>query len=200
MAKHLFRLILLAVIVASGIYLIRNLGGLKPNKTQTPALTTTAASSDQETTVDSPDAKLTLSMLEQKSKDSATYLFFVKNNETGAKNQIFSKTVGLNETLFIPHNTWSPDYKYIFLKEGSPTQSRYFVLTSAGSPLTKDSQTVEIAELFAKKYPDYKITDVTGWAAPTLIILNTSKGNGTEGPSFWFEVPSGAFVQLSSHF
>ena len=191
MARHLVKILALLLIVATGVYLATSLGG---KKAKSPAITTVASSVDQETAVDSPDGKLTLTMLEQKNKDTTAYIFSV------AGKQIFSQTVGAGQTFFIPHNTWSPDYKYVFLKEGSPTQSRYFVLTSSGASITKDSQTLEIAELFAKKYPDYKITDVTGWAAPTLIIVNSAKADSTQGPSFWFEIPSGGFTQLSSHF
>ena len=55
-------------------------------------------------------------------------------------------------------------------------------------------------ELFAQKYADYKITDVTGWAAPTLLVVNTDKLDGTVGPSFWFDVASLSFTRLSTRF
>ena len=48
--------------------------------------------------------------------------------------------------------------------------------------------------------PDYNIDEATGWGGLSLIVINTKKVNGGEGPSFWVDVPSGKFTQLSSHF
>src|SRR3972149_5869304 len=58
--------------------------------------------------------------------------------------------------------------------------------TTSGEPLSQDSETIEFAELFETKYPDYKITAVTGWGGINLIVFNTDKINGGTGPSFWF--------------
>jgi hypothetical protein len=53
---------------------------------------------------------------------------------------------------------------------------------------------MEISELFYAKYSEYKITDITGWAAPNLLIVNTDDVNSEEGPSFWFDVSSKTFI------
>jgi hypothetical protein len=86
------------------------------------------------------------------------------------------------------------------LKETNSAQTSYFVLTTSGAPVTKDAQTLDILSLFTAKYPNYTITDATGWAGPTLVVINTNKSDGGIGPSFWFDAGSQSFIQLSTRF
>ena len=151
--------------------------------------------------VESPDMKQTLTMKEQKNGSSVTHTFLTSGEKEHAQQQVFTKTVDLPKTITIPFNAWSPGgNKYFFLKETVNRLHIYIVLTSLGKPVARDLQTVVVEELFAKKYADYKITDVTGWAAPTLLVVNTDKLDGTVGPSFWFDVASLSFTRLSTRF
>ena len=139
------------------------------------------AESPKSTTIEAPDGKDKLIMKEEKNKENITYTFTTSR-------QVFTKTVPIGTEISIPFNTFSPDNKYFFLKEGD----NYFV------PL--EDQILDISGLFAAKYPDYKITDVTGWGGMNLIVVNTDKASGGIGPSFWFEVPSQTFIPLSIRF
>ncbi len=150
------------------------------------------AESPVSTTIDSPDGKKKLTVKEEKGKETKTYTFSVLDLATGFYKDIFNKTVPTATTLSIPLNTFSPDDKYIFLKETSGDTFTYFV------PL--EGQTLDILSMFAEKHPDYKITDVTGWGGMTLIVVNTDKKDGGQGPSFWFDVTSKSFIQLNNRF
>jgi hypothetical protein len=97
-------------------------------------------------------------------------------------------------------NTVSPDNKYFFIKETVPGKTLYLVFSADGKPITKESHYVEFAEKFSARYPDLKITEATGWGGMNLIVFNTDKADGGSGPSFWFEVPNGSFIQLSNRF
>lgn len=143
---------------------------------------------------DSPDGKLTLLMNSLKDKNGITYTFSVSGKE------IFVKTVDLLTTITIPYNTWDPNGKYIFLKEESPSGVRFFVLSTTVLSSDQNEHTADITDLFSKKYPDLKIKDVTGWGGINLIIVNSMKTDGERGPSFWFEMPSHYFSQLSTRF
>jgi hypothetical protein len=142
----------------------------------------------QLTKVDSPDGKLTLQMKTTKGRDGTTYSFSVSGKE------IFAKTVDSSISFSIPYNTWSPNDKYVFLKETGFVGSKFFALSVDSDSSLQDDQTANITDLFAKKYPDLKIEDVTGWGGVNLIVFNTS------GPSFWFEMPGKAIIQLSTLF
>ncbi len=175
-------------------------------KTTTPALAVTPTfpittqAAPQISTVEAPDGSHILTMKEEKGKNAVTHTLSISTESDSSQKQIFSKTLEEGSALSIPANTFSPDDKYVFLKESGKNGVSYIVLASSGDPITQDNQTITFSDLFAKKLPDYKITDVTGWASPTLIVINTNKLDGTQGPSFWFEVPTQSFILLSTRF
>ena len=164
------------------------------------ALPAAKANASQETTVGSPDGKLALKMTEEKGKENVTYVFSILNSGDGSQKEIFRKTVPTSSTMVIPLNTFSPDDRYLFLKEADAGGTSYLVLSVSGAALTKNSQTLEIVSLFNAKYPNYKITDATGWGGVNLVVFNTDKSSGGQGPSFWFEAPGGGFIQLGTRF
>jgi len=148
----------------------------------------------QNTSVESPDGKMTLTIKIAKSDSGDTYTFLSFGKI------IFEKTVDPSISFSIPANTWSPDDKYVFLKETSATESKFFVLSVAKNSSEQDEQTANITELFLVKYPDLTIENVTGWAGINLIVVNSNKSEGVRGPSFWFDAPSHSLIQLSTRF
>ena len=104
------------------------------------------------------------------------------------------------ENLSIPYNAWSPDNKYVFLKESTPTINNYYVFASSGNPLYPDKQYINIQELFSEQVPDFAITDVTGWADSVLVVVNTVSKKQGQKVSFWFDVSSQSFIRLSTYF
>lgn len=143
------------------------------------------------TTVGSPDGKMSLTMKED-GADSVLYTFLLKDEGTGTSKQIFTKTASVGAVLTVPLNTFSPDNKYVFLKESYGGKNSYFV------PL--NGEEIKFSELFANKYEDYVISDVTGWGGVNLIVINTDKTEGGVGPSFWFDVTSKSFIRLANRF
>lgn len=164
------------------------------SSTPQPKTIIPVAEASGNTFVDSPDGKLTLLMKTVKSKSEITYTFTVAGKE------IFVKTADPSVSISIPYNAWSPDGKYIFLKETGTAEARFFVLSVSVSSSDQNDQTAAITELFIKKYPDLKIGDVTGWGGINLVIVNSVKNDGARGPSFWFEMPNHSLIQLSTHF
>ena len=150
---------------------------LRPLSPKLPAAPVAKTSSP--TVVDSPDGKAKLTMKKTKSTNLVNYTFSIDK-------PIFSKTIASTNTISIPHNTWSPDNKYIFLKEDQDKEINYNVLSVTGKEF------INVSSLFREKYPDLKLVEITGWAAPTLLILNTQKS------SFWFNVTNKSFTLLSS--
>lgn len=116
--------------------------------------------------------------------------------------QIYSSTmdIDLDNILSIPYNTWSPDNKYFFLNEYASQNHEYYVILSSGENLLENSNSLDIQNLFLEKVPGFVITDVTGWAGPTLIIVNTKQLDGGSQVSFWFDVASRSFIKLGTFF
>lgn len=142
----------------------------------------------------SPDGKVKLMMYKKRIDAEITWTFSIGDKT------LFRETLPTSTTLSIPYNVFSPDNKYIFLKSVVSGVDNYIVLSTNKNSSDQESPNLEIASLFNKKYPNYKITDVTGWGGTNLIIINTNKEGGTTGPSFWFDVPSKSFIQLSNRF
>lgn len=198
-SKYLI-IILLAIAVAAGS--VAYFAGFNRSKIVSipkfvPVITPAPA---KPTLVVAPDGKKTLSMKLTKTDNGVVQSFSMAEKDTNIFSDVFSKTVGNGSTISIPFNTFSPDDKYFFLKETNGTAQNYFVLASSGSPIATDSQTLSVSDLFAKKVPDYELKEVTGWADPTLLVVNTDKKDGSQGPSFWFDLSTKSFILLSRRF
>lgn len=146
--------------------------------------------------MDSPEGSMTL-YLDRKGN---TYSLFVTSKSESQKKQIFQKIEVDPAKLEIPYNTWSPDNLYVFLKEKTSTRDDYLVFQSSGTLFSNGLPYVSIQELFKINVPSYIIEDVTGWAAPNLLIVNTKANDSDNKISFWFDVPSQSFIQLGTYF
>ncbi len=193
MGKHQSKFIILASLVISlvAVFFVFRSKAQPPNPLSTPPPVPVVRAAEP-TVVDSPDGKMSLIMRKEKGNDATTYKFTLKDETSGAQKEMFAKTETAGVTLSIPDNTFSSDNKYVFLKETSASGVTYLVLA--------DTQTFDVSSLFAAKHPNYVITDATGWAGPTLLVINTNKADGGTGPSFWFDVASHSFIQLSTRF
>ena len=200
MAKHQVKSslwLIISVAVVAGLMFWR----LRPNPQPIPIKVITEASPSPEPTLsaNSSDGEITLEMNQTKGADTITWTLTASEAQEVAK-KIWWQTLPKDTTISIPFNTVSPDNKYLFLKQARPDKTRYLVLTVSGEPMIPETQTVEFAELFESKYPDYKITEVTGWGGINLIVFNTDKIAGGIGPSFWFDLSGRSFILLSNRF
>jgi hypothetical protein len=201
MGKLPFKLLLLAVAlvaVFAAVALLRS-GRQKPVPSLAAPVFEPTPGPSMAVEVEAPNGKATLFLREKRVVEGTKWLLSVRSEE-GTEKEILTKILPSGSSLSVPYNTFSPDNRYIFLKETSPGGVSYLVLATNGAPLTKDTQSLEIVSLFAQKYPNFKITDVTGWGGPTLVVINTNNKDGSIGPSFWFDVASKSFIRLTNRF
>ena len=144
----------------------------------------------------SPDGTKKLSMEKiRNAEENFTYVFTVADGSGSDKRQLY-KTKG-SESFSISFNTWSPDNKYLFItKNGNDA----LVFKETGEPFAGGEPYLAIQTPFAEKIKNETVSEITGWASPTLLIVNTLNEDKTKGPSFWFEVPSKVIIQLASEF
>ena len=204
MDKRLFKFLILFIVVGLGVIGIITLKSRNQKPKDLPELlaapvASPTSSTSNVTKIGSPDGQKTLEMTEKKEGEQTTYTVSV-SGVNGVSNVVFNKTYGAGWSISIPYNAFSPDNKYIFLKVSGKGSTGYVVVNSTGSAINQSNQTVEIIGQFEAKEPNYKITDVTGWAAPTLIVINTNKSDGSIGPSFWFDLSDLSFISLSTRF
>jgi hypothetical protein len=154
---------------------------------------------ETEVIIPSPDGKNTLTVKEKQVEGGVVKTFSITDVADGSSHEIFSKTVDAETSLTVPQNTFSPDNKYIFLKEENDIQVRFFSLPTNPN-LEKENKETYFTDFFQEQYPEFKIQDVTGWGGMTLIVINTKLSEDSKITSFWYDVASGSFIRLSSRF
>jgi hypothetical protein len=194
-SKSTLPVIIVLAVIGSLIYWF-----FQPQPPAIKMVTEPSSSPEIVLTGQSSDGDIALTLTQQPATGAITWILAAAKTTETAKT-IWWLTLPADAQISIPLNAVSPDNKYLFLKQKQPGKTGYLALTVNGTPLTKDSQAVDFGELFAQKYPDYQITEVTGWGGLNLIVFNTDivAGGGT-GPSFWFDIASQSFIQLSSRF
>lgn len=146
----------------------------------------------------SPDGTKNLKMKKIPDSDgSYAFVFTVMDGSSANEHALYTAKVQNSDNLSIPFNTWSPDNKYLFIQKND---NGALVFNASGEPITGSQPYFDVGELFIEKIKNVSPALITGWASPNLLIVNTVKEDNTKGPSYWFEVPSKAIMQLSSQF
>jgi hypothetical protein len=170
---------------------------LQENPTSTPAPTLTPLiPKPQVTSQISPDGTKLLTMTVTTNDDfTKTYTFVTADADNKNKVTIYTNTY-TTDSMSIPFNTWSPDDKYVFLTHDNEA----LVLRADGKPFNETEPTFNVTNIFTDKITQNAYHETTGWASETLLVINTKLQDLSKGPSYWFEVPSKAIIQLSSQF
>ncbi len=162
-----------------------------------PLATSTPPTSTGNNVVSNSDNSLKLSMRSAKFTDRTDYTFMVSKGDGSEAKLLYTRTVGPGASMSIPNNSWSPDYKEVFLilKDGSLTQ--YLVFNASGEPYAQGDKFLEITSLFTKSNSNLTLKNVTGWDGYGLLHVETSNPDGTRGPRFWFVTGTRAFLELA---
>lgn len=193
--KILVLLVLVAVVLSTP-YLLARYKAFNYAYGQAPIAEPKASSppsSDTKEDILAPNGKATLTLNKKVSGNQAVYTL------TTDEGLYFNKTMTDGNNLTVPFNTWSPDNKYIFIKESKNGQSDYLVLSSQGKSMG-GGQVISVSDYFKEKLSDYVLDEVTGWAADNLLVVNANNSDGTQGPSFWFDLSNNSFIRLSNRF
>ena len=163
-------------------------------------LPTPTPSGPYEEVMDSPEGSKTLTLANEEKNESTVYSVYVSAKDETKGEPIFRQEVRSGVTWEIPYNTWAPDNAYVFLKEKKANELSYIVLKSTGDLLADDTTSLNVSALFAEKAPNFILMEITGWAAPNLLLVNTEGKDSNVKVSFWFDVPSQTFIQLGTYF
>lgn len=147
-----------------------------------------------------PNGKMTLILKSVQKGDLTTQTFYTKTDEGETQVEIYSVEKENSNLISIPFNTFSPDNEFIFLKNGTNEKPEYLVLRTDGEMIDGKQEALEFTSRFYEKYPEHKITAMTGWGGYTLIVINSDLSDGKTGPSFWFDVSNFTFIQPSTRF
>lgn len=187
-------IILLVVLAFGGVLLLvgyRKAVSLnQPNPALIKPIAPTPAIQNSE--VHSADGEMNLVMQKQEQKDgSVVYSFFTSDVSGKNKKILFEKTVKTDVSITIPKNSWSPDNKYVFLRENKLNSFDFLVFKASGENFSNGEKYIDIMPRFIDSKIKHEMQDVTGWDSPTLLHVVTS------GPSYWFDITTKAFLQLA---
>jgi hypothetical protein len=167
----------------------------------TPMLTPTPATTPTTTSQISPNGKKQVIAETIQNKDySYSYTLYVADGSGNDKQVVFSKNFDTSGSVAIPFNTWSPDNRYFFIEETEKGIMNVLVFKASGEPFANTAAYLNLTDAFNKRNTGNNYDVATGWASETLIIINTTTQENKKGPSYWFEVPSTAIIQLSTRF
>lgn len=195
MLKKVFLILVIVVLILIGIYLLmpKNPSIQSAPVAQESLEQSVAQAQEIERSVLSLDGTKKLTMKEEANDPTRTFSFYIDANTT----PVFTRSYTDGTTMALPDNAWAPNDQYIFLREDLPTGVKnYLVLKTDGTAFSNGEMVKNVTELFAAKGYSYSLNEATGWADPTLLILTTKNTSGARGPSFWFEAPSSALMQL----
>ncbi|OGH18602.1 MAG: hypothetical protein A2868_02455 [Candidatus Levybacteria bacterium RIFCSPHIGHO2_01_FULL_40_15b] len=202
-------ILLIVILLIGGISFLSFKGLNTPIITPNPAPTESSdivsiqslpdSSTPETSEVRSPDGVMKLIMEKTTIAYNTTYSFSIEETTQGsAKNSILSKTVLAGTGMELSQNAWSPDNKYFFITEKSGNSINYLVFKADGEYFSENEQYISVVPLFVAKNTGHSLKDITGWDSETLLHVYTIKEDGSRGPSFWFEIPSKAIIQLAS--
>lgn len=203
--KSLVPFFILLLVFSAGAFILARKNSPQLPVTKAPIRTNpTIMPSPTTSEVHAPDGSVTLISRVIKNADTTTYTFTAAGLTgsailpAGTSRKIFTKTVAAGASMMIPQNTWAPEHRYVFLEEKDGTGAkRYDVVAASGEPFAGGKEYLDVTALFMEKKTGFMFREATGWASPTLLIITTDKDQSTRGPSYWFEIPSGAFLQLA---
>lgn len=192
-----FALVVVFVVLGGGISYF-----LLQNKTQpTPVTITTPTPQPndiQKAEVNSPDGTFKAILTSQKQEnDAISYTVMAEKITDGDQKYIFSKTDNAQIALVLPQNAWSPDNKYLFILKKQQDVITALVFKASGETFANGAQYLDITPIFLEKNKTLEITNITGWASPSLLYVQTKTESLTKGPIFWFDIDSKNFLQLA---
>lgn len=177
---------------------------LLQNNTQNPTPVTVVTPTPQpnaplKTEVNSPDGFVKAILTSQKQENGLITYTVMAGKITGEDQKyIFSKTGNAQITIILPQNAWSPDNKYLFILEKNKDIITALVFKASGEAFANGAEYLDVTPLFLEKNKTLEIANITGWASPSLLYVQTKTESLTKGPTFWFDIDSKNFLQLAS--
>ncbi len=149
----------------------------------------------------SPDGSKTLVMKTTIGADARkTYSFSVQESPSLGEHLVYSKTLDVGDEMSIPFNSWSPNNQYFFIQEKGKDGEHILVLKASGASFPDGNIFIDVNSAYVEKKIPYAFEQVTGWAAPTLLVVNTKSPTSSAPISFWFDISKKSFIRLSTSF
>jgi hypothetical protein len=113
---------------------------------------------------------------------------------------IFSTTLSAGQNITLPFNAWEPQNRYFFIQENLASGTNILVFKGDGSPFADGEAYLDLSDAFKHYGSPYTYDAATGWAGYNIIVINTKATDGSQGASYWYEVPYGSILPLATKF
>lgn len=195
MTLRRFLVIILVVVISASGYLLLKPFGKKNDTVSSPvskiSSETRAYAQDKEEKVYSVDGEKFATLKKSTQDKTSDYTLTLSDGL-----EILHETKDEPSFLVLPGNAWDPGEGYIFLENTENGIKTDLLLKTSGENFSDSEKMLDVGKLFREKKFPYLFKEATGWAGSNLLNIETTNEDKTEGPSYWFEVSSGAFIQL----
>lgn len=124
------------------------------------------------------------------------YSFKVEDVQKKSSLLLFETVADPGQTFSIPFNSWSSDYKHVFLQTNDSSGKDYFVFKADGSLFADGSKYLAVGSYWAESKNPQSIDHVSGWAGEDLLVVYTTNPDGTGSSAYWFVVGTRKFMQV----
>lgn len=125
-----------------------------------------------------------------------SYEFKIVDTQKKTETLIYRTVADPGSEIEIPRNSWSPDYKQVFIKMNSPEGENYFVFRANGENYNDGRKYLPVGDYWREAKMKSKIRAITGWAGNDLMMVYTLDEDGLEGPAYWFVTSTRKFMQV----
>lgn len=113
---------------------------------------------------------------------------------------IYTKTLSANENITLPFNAWEPQNRYFFIQENLESGPNILVFQADGTPFADGEAYFDLTDAFNHYGSPDTYDAATGWAGYNIIVINTKATDGSQGTSYWYELPYGSIIPLATKF
>ncbi len=124
------------------------------------------------------------------------YSFRVMDVQKKSNLLLFETVADPGQTFLIPFNSWSSDYKHVFLQTNDQNGKDYYVFKADGSLFGDGKKYLDVGEYWTESKNPQIIEHVSGWAGADLLVVYTTNPDGTGSSAYWFVVGSRKFMQV----
>lgn len=125
-----------------------------------------------------------------------SYVFKVIDTQKRTEIPLYDTIADSGSSMTIPLNSWSPDYKQVFIKTSSPSGENYYLFKASGEPYADGKKYIAVGDYWNETKTMNKINKISGWAGPDLLMVYTTKEDDSEGPAYWFVTSTRKFMQV----
>ena len=192
--RSFFLLVLVVTVLVSGYLLLnpfKKTSDLVSSPVSKISSETRAYAQDKEEKAYSVDGKKYVTLKKSTQNKTSEYILTLSDGS-----ELLREVRDESSSLSLPGNTWDPGEEYVFLESSQNGGKTDLLLKTSGENFSDSEKAIDVGKLFNEKKFPYQFKEATGWAGSNLLIIETVNEDKTNGPLYWFEVSSGAFIQL----